>query len=191
MNYVKRTVAPTLRPISLDEAKAHLKISGSDEDTIVGIYLDAAINACENKLQTAIMDSRFTLYSRCFSQHLNLQKNYVSAINSVKYYDSDGVQQTVTPTDYALQDYRVPNVLYFNEAYVSPTTDTREFPVEVSFNAGFMAATGVIPNIRSAVLLEVGDRYENRQNEIVGDRIAVVMFNSTADKMLSEEMLWL
>ncbi len=191
MNYVKRVAAPTLRPVSLDEAKTHLKVSGTDEDTLITTYLDASIAACENKLQTAIMDTNFVLYQRSFCQHLNLQKNWVTQINSVKYYDENGTQQTINSSNYTLQDFKVPNVLYFNSNYSFPSTDTREFSVEVNFNAGSMAASGVLPNIRAAIFLEVGDRYENRQNEIVGERIAVVMFNSTADKILAEESLWL
>lgn len=191
MNYVKRTAAPTLRPVSLDEAKTHLKVSGTDEDNLITIYLDAAIAACENKLQTAIMDTNFILYQRSFCQHLDLQKNWVSQINSVKYYDDNGIQQTINSSNYTLQDFKVPNVLYFNESYSFPSTDSREFSVEVDFNAGAMAASGVLPNIKAAVFLEVGDRYENRQNEIVGERVAVVMFNTTAAQMLAEESIWL
>lgn len=191
MNYVKRTTAPTVRSISLDEAKGHLKVSGTSEDTTIGIYLDAAITACENKLQTAIMDSRFTLYARSFCQHIGLQKKWVSAINSVKYYDVNGTQTTVPNTNYSVQDFKVPNVLYFNDAYTFPNTDQREFPVEVDFNSGALYASGVFPNIRSAIFLEVADRYENRQNEVIGERLTNVMFNNTADKILTEECLWL
>ncbi len=191
MNFVKRTVVPTLRPVSVAEVKTHLHVTATSEDDNIAIYLDSAIAACENKLQTAIMDSRFALYANCFSSHISLEKNYVSAINTVKYYDTDGTLQTVGSSNYSLQDFKVPNVLYFNDDYVFPNTDTREFPVEVNFNAGFLSATGVIPNIRTAVFLEAGDRYENRQNEVIGDRLVAVMFNSTAEKLLNEECQWL
>jgi len=191
MNYVKRTVAPTVRPVSVDEAKLHFKVTGTDEDANIAIYLDGAITACENKLQTAIMDSRFTLYARSFAQHLDLQKNYVSAINSVKYYDVDGNLTTVSPVNYSVQDFKVPNVLYFNDSYTFPNTDLREFPVEVSFQAGFTSASSVFPNIRNAVFLEVADRYENRQNEVIGERLISVMYNTTAEKMLNEECQYL
>ncbi len=191
MNYVKRTVAPTLRPVSVDQLKTHLHVSGTSEDEIIAIYLDAAIAASENKLQTAIMDSRFTLYAKSFCQWTSLQKKYVSAVNSVKYYDSTGTLTTISQVNYSVQDFKVPNVLYFNNDYTFPSTDGREFPVEIDFNAGFLSASGCLPNIRDAVFLEAADRYENRQNELAGDRYEVVMFNSTSEKMLTEECLWL
>ena len=191
MNYVKRTTAPTLRPVSLDQAKTHLHVTGTSEDENIGIYLDAAINACENRLQTAIMDSGFTLYARSFCQHISLQKKWVSAINSVKYYDVNGTQTTVSSINYAVQDFKVPNVLYFNDSYTFPNTDLREFPVEVSFQAGFTSASSVFPAIRNAVFLEVADRYENRQNEVIGERLISVMYNTTAEKMLNEESQYL
>ncbi len=191
MNYITRTSAPTLRPVSLDEAKMHVKVSGTDEDTILGIYLDASIAAAENKLQTAIMDSRFSLYSSRFCQRVNLEKKWVNAINSVKYYDPDAVLQTVSPGSYDLQSFKVPNVLYFHNDYSVPNYQDTEFPIVIDFNAGFTSASGVLPNIRDAIFLEFADRYENRQSEVIGERIAAVMFSKTAEKILAEESLWL
>jgi uncharacterized phiE125 gp8 family phage protein len=190
-NIVKRTVAPTLRPISVDEAKLHFKVTGTDEDANIAIYLDGAIAACENKLQTAIMDSTFVLYARNFAQHLSLQKNYVSSITSVKYYDTNGSLTTVSSINYSLQDFKVPNVLYFNNDYTFPNTDSREFPVEVTFQAGFTSASSVFPVIRTAVFLEVADRYENRQNEVIGERLISVMYNTGAEQLLNQECQWL
>ncbi len=191
MNYVKRTVAPTLLPFdTLQEVKNHLK-AGDDEDDLIRLYLQGAVVACENKLQTGIMNATYELYAKCFELNTSLQKKWVSAVNSVKYYDQDGTLQTVSSGDYSLQDFRIPNVLTFDTDFTFPSTDDREFPLIVNFNAGFMSASGVLPNIKTAILLEVGDRYENRQNEIVNERIETVMFNTTAESLLNEESLWL
>lgn len=192
MNFVKRTVAPTTTPISVAEAKTHCKVSGSSEDSNIAIYLDSAVASCENVLQSPIMDSTFVLYARNWAQHLSFQKNYVTSVNYVKYYDlASSALQTVDASNYSIQDFKVPNVLYFNNDYVFPDTDLREFPIEVSFQAGALSASGVLPNIRTAVFLEVADRYENRQNEVIGERLINVMFSTNAEKLLNEESQWL
>lgn len=195
MAFIKTIIAPTIRPVSLDEAKAHVKRSDTSEDTILGIYLDAAIEACESVLQTAIMNTQFELRKKSFSTRFNLEKRWVSAINSVKYYDTAGVLQTVASTNYELQDFKTPNELYFKSSFSYPDlyTDT-EFPIVVDYNAGKLAAsgvTGVSARIRDCVLLEFADRHENRQTEVIGERIAAVMFNKTAEKILATESLWL
>ncbi len=194
MNFIKRVSAPSLRPISLEEAAAHAHVSyplSGDDAITIPIYLDAAIVACENILQTAIMDTRFELYSKRLCQKINLEKRWVSAINSVKYYDADEAQQTIDASNYTLQDFRDPNFLYFKNSYSFPTLFDTEFPVVVNYNAGATAASGVQGNIRDAVLLEFLDRNENRQTEVIGERIAAVMFSKTAEKILSPESLWL
>lgn len=191
MNHVKRVASPTYDSALLDIAKAHVKVTTTDEDALLGLYLDGVIASCENKLQTAILNTQFELYSSGFSTNVDLQKKWVSAINSVKYYDADGVLTTIGSSNYSLQDYKEPNVLSFNVDYDFPDTDDREFPVIVNFNAGFGSASAILPNIKNAIFLEFADRYENRQNEIVADRAQVVMFNNNAEKLLAEETLYL
>jgi len=189
MNYVERITAPTLRPVSLDEAKEHLRITGTVEDNVLAIYLDSAIAACENKLQYAIMDSVFKLYVSSYTQHISLQKKFVTAIGSVNYYDDNGDLQAVASGNYAVQTFRSPNVLYFDEDFSEPSTDSRDFPIEITFNAGATAATGVLPTIRNAVLIECADRYEHRHDQIIGTSVGIV--NKTAEMLLAEEAIWL
>lgn len=189
--YIKKLTSPTADSALLTDAKSHIKVTGTEEDSLLTVYLNGVVATCENKLQTAIYNTQFELHCRSFCQHISLQKKWVSAINSVKYYDEDGAQQTVGSSDYSLQDFKVPNVLYFNEDYEFPNTDEREFPVTVNFNSGFGSASAIIPNVRNAIFLEFADRYENRQNEVVDDRVQLVMFNTTAETLLAEERLWL
>jgi uncharacterized phiE125 gp8 family phage protein len=39
-----RTVAPASTPVSLSEAKAHLRVTSSAEDAVIQMYLDAAVS---------------------------------------------------------------------------------------------------------------------------------------------------
>lgn len=190
MTYIERITPPTLKPISTALLKEALRIDTTAEDNVLDIYLDSAIAACENKLQTAIMSSTFRLRARGFYQHMSLQKKWVTEISSVRYYDQYGDLQTLASGTYEVQTFRVPNVLYFEDDSVLPTTlfDT-EFPVIIEFKAGFEAATGVPANIRNAVMIEAGDRYEHRQDNVVGTTVAIV--NKTAEMLLMEEALWL
>jgi uncharacterized phiE125 gp8 family phage protein len=192
MNIVKRIASPTYRPISIDTAKEHLKVSGSAEDNLIGLYLDAAIRACENKLQRSIMDSAHELYAKTWQPRISLQQYPVSTINSVKYYDDDGALQTVATGMYRVQSFRRPSVLEFVEEFDCPSLQEREYPVVINFNAGHaIGATGSeeVRFISGFVLMELTDRYENRQNEVAGTSIA--MFSNNADAALAQEALWI
>lgn len=192
MNIVKRIASPTARPISLALAKDHLKISGSAEDALVTLYLDAAIRAVENKLQRSIMDSEHELYCTAWQHVVSLQQAPVSAINSVKYYDENGDLQTLATGMYRVLNFKRPAELEFDEDFEAPGLYNREYPIVINFNAGHaVSATGTeeVQFISNNILLELTDRYENRQNEAAGTSVA--MFSNNADAALAQEALWL
>lgn len=192
MNIVKRIESPTYRPISLATAKDFLKVSGSAEDTLIEILLDASIRAVENKLQRSIMDAQHELYCTHWQYYTNLQQYPVSAINSVKYYDANDALQTVATGMYRTQIFKRPCVLEFDDEFDAPDLADREYPIVINFNAGHaISATGTeeVRFISGYIMMELADRYENRQNEIAGTSIA--MFSNNADAALAQEALWL
>lgn len=186
---VKR-IGNAVRPISLQLAKDHLKV-GDSEDTLVALYLDASIRAVENKIQRTLMDSEHELYAKSW-RNFNLQQYPVSAINNVKYYDEDNVLQTLATGVYNIQSFKRPCVLEFDDDFDAPDLGDREYPIIVNFNAGYsVSATGTteVSFIIGHLLLELADRYENRQNELAGTVIS--MFNNNSDAALAQEALWL
>lgn len=45
-----RTTLPTAEPITPEEAKAHLRVDGFDEDDLIAVYISAAREHVENEL---------------------------------------------------------------------------------------------------------------------------------------------
>lgn len=138
------------------------------------------------------MSSEWEVYLRCFTGNINLQKYPVTAINSVKYYNTSNSLTTVDPTNYRLLDFKVPARLEFDNTFNFPDTYDREYPVVVNYQAGFTyAASGNYALIKEAVFMELGTMNEIRQNEIVGMGLAGVQMKSTSMDMLDSECLWL
>ena len=192
MNPVKQITPSVLEIVTLTEAKAHLKVTSTDEDTLIQSYLNAAVRRCENYRQSVIMSSEWEVYLRGFTGNINLQKSPVTAINSVKYYDTDNVEQTVTGSNYRLLDFKVPARLEFDTNYSFPDTYDREYPVVINYQAGFTyAASSNYALIKEAVFMELGTMNEIRQNEIVGMGLSGVQMKSNSMDMLDSECLWL
>lgn len=194
MNPVRQVIAPTQLPVDLTEAKAHLRITSSDEDSLILSYLQAAVKRCEDYRQSGIMDSQYELYARTWPVCMNvsLQKNPVTAINSVKYYDPDGNLQTLSALKYRLQDFRVPGRLEFdNSTFDFPDLHDREYPIIVNFQAGYLAASTVPPTLRHAVKLELGTMNEIRQSEAIGNGLTSVQMKVAAMNMIDAETLWI
>ncbi len=192
MNPVKLITPTSLEFISLTEAKAHLKVTSSDEDTLIQTYLNGAIQRVENYRQSNIMSAEFELYAPYFDYNMNLQKHPVTAINSVKYYDEDNVLQTVSASNYRLHDFRVPARLEFDEDYYFPDVYDREYPVVINFQAGFTyAASAQYQNIKVVTLGELGTINEIRQSEMVGMGLAGIQMKNISMQLLDAESMWL
>lgn len=46
---LKRITAPTIEPITLAIAKAHLRVTHTAEDTLIPIYISAAVSKLDGK----------------------------------------------------------------------------------------------------------------------------------------------
>ena len=193
MNPVKLITPSTLTPVTLPEAKAHLKVTVSDEDTLIQTYLDAAIKRVENHRQAPVMSSEWELYLRAWQSNVNLQKHPVTAINSVKYYDEDNVLQTVTSSDYRLQDFRVPCRLEFDSTdFDNPSTADREYPIVVNFQAGYTyAASANYALIKQVIFGELGTFNEIKQTEMAGMGLVNVQMKNMSIDLLDSESMWL
>lgn len=147
------------------EAKAHLRISHSLEDTLIAslvsaatAYLDGYSGILGRALVTQVWD--YTL--PCFASPLRLPMAPVSAISYVKYLDDDAVEQTVSSADYYLSGDASGPYIALVDGADWPTTYPQDNAVSVRFTAGYGAASAVPAAIKQAMLLLVGHWYENR-----------------------------
>lgn len=95
-------------------------------------------------------------------------------VQSIKYIDQDGNQQTLAPSEYIVDSASEPAriVPAFGKAW--PTTQNRINAVEIVFDAGYADAAHVPARIKSWIATRVGAMYENREEIAVGSRIVAV-----------------
>jgi uncharacterized phiE125 gp8 family phage protein len=159
------SVSDTLT-IPLTEVFNALRIYVATEDipthhdyTTINVLLGAAISAAETKLNKdlRIRTWRYVGYSW---ESLPLRKFPFNELVSVKYYDVDNVQQTMSvDTDYYLQKFSNQSAyLKFN---TTPEVYDRPDAVEVIFKSG----TDTIPeDVKLAILLIINQFYDDRSN---------------------------
>lgn len=134
-------------PVSLAEAKDHLRISTDDLDTQVQATLEAATEYCETVTGRALRVSHTVTqtYDDWPCNPVRLSRQPVTAISSVTYYDQDGASQTVASSNYRLiagGDHAA--VLEFDDDFTEPTLDDRLDAVTITYTAGY-ASTDVVP----------------------------------------------
>ena len=174
-----RTAAPASEPLTTAEAKAYLRVDGSDDDTSIGAFVSACREAIEEFTGRAFISQtwRMTLDtwpSGCGAEGrlIAIERAPVTAVSSVKYYPADGGAQ-VTLT--AGTHYRVhlrengPTLIERIDDYDWPDLAERLDAVEVVFVAGADSAAAVPPVLVHALKLLLTEFYEIRSTTNIGN----------------------
>lgn len=192
---ITEVTAPTVEPISLTEAKSHLRVDISDDNTLIGTYITAARQYVENYTGRSLVWRTYRAYLPCFADEIILPQRPISSITSVYYYDtaSPGALTLLASTYYSL----VNNVLRRTYGSTWPSVAYRDDAVQVTFVAGFDPTSSPITDytesipqaIKSAVKLIVGDLYENREAQHTHN--TVVQANATVKMLLDQYRVYL
>jgi uncharacterized phiE125 gp8 family phage protein len=160
-----RIIAPAtgaLQPVSLEEARDQARVDCDAEDTFLGLLISVATQAATDRLQRALVPTRYRLTLDSFPSAIELLKPPIISVESVKYIDNDGEQQTLDPQDYFLDNVSEPGYLVPAVGRAWPATQDRINTVEVEYTAGY--PDSAIPKpIKQWILLAIGDMYANRE----------------------------
>lgn len=161
--------APTLEPVTLPEAKLHVRELSDDQDSLIENLIKAAREEAEAYTGRAFCTQTWKLTRRNFPCEFVLPNPPLVSVTHVKYYDADGTLQTIDSSDYRVTATSEPGCIEpaYGEAWPTPR-DISE-AVEVQYVAGYSgtAATSVTntpQGIKHAILLMVGEWYEHREN---------------------------
>ena len=170
-----RSVAPSTTPITVAEAKTHLRVDHTDEDTHIGILVDAAtahVDGYSGILGRALVTQTWTQdFEEWPCERLRLPLAPISAISSITYYDANNASQTLSSSYYSLIEDDLSPAAVWGSTVTLPNLYDREDAIRVTFVAGYGAASAVPAAIKAAMFLIVADLYENREPVVVGQTI--------------------
>lgn len=170
--------APSALPVELGLLKLHLRIDHSDEDALLTAILDTAVASLDGRagdLNLAIMPQTWKVEFGNWPEELRLPLTPVSSITHVKYYDTLGVQQTLSAANYSAHTDEMGAYIRYGSTVVLPNLYyQRDDAIEVQFVAGYASASLVPPPIKSAILLLAADLYEHRESFVTGTIITQV-----------------
>lgn len=158
----------TIEPITVAEAKQWLNIDYDDQDTVIASIIKAARLKIEKRCGISIALKQYEIKAASF-EGIALQNPPIVSVDAVKYLDTDGVEQTVPPSDYVLMDdayapYLFPVVNW-------PSTAQRPDAVRVTYTSGIDIEDSppdeVPDDLLQAMRLEIGAMFENREQELL------------------------
>jgi len=158
-------------PVSLTEAKSHLKVDTTADDTYITSIIKAATQLSEEYTNRFFIDTVIDQTCSDFAQLQTLFKSKVSAVAHVKYYDNDNSLQTLSATIYDTQLQYEPSQIQLAENQSFPSITKRNDAVVARYTVGYGSASDVPEIIKQAILLTIGNFYQNRNSVVIG-RIA-------------------
>ena len=159
---IRRTVAPAAEPLSLAEAKLHLRVDHSDEDAYITGLISAARIACEERIGRTLINSTWTLTANSWDEIDELPYPPVIAITSVSYVSPAGSTVTVPSGNYMLEVTDQNPALMPVDAW--PEAKDQLNAITVVYTAGYGASGASVPApIKQWMLLAIGDMYAVRE----------------------------
>lgn len=164
-----RTLAPANMPVSLAEAKAHLRVDHDDQDDLISAQIRAAtawLDGWSGILGRALITQTWRQDFAGFADRLTLPVSPVIAIVSVSYCDVGNVVQTLDAGVYDLFTDTRGAYLTLRPGQSWPATFRRADAVSITFTAGYGAAADVPEPIRQAILLILQRLFDGADTEI-------------------------
>lgn len=142
--------------------KLHLRVDHSDEDTLIASLTTAARDYIEAATSRRLVTTALRVEFPCFASPIWLPGSPLIAVQSVKYLDANGTQQTLASTNYDVVTNTEPGRLQLSATGNWPTTKQSPIAVQVNYTAGYGAASAVPDTAKAAIKLLAGHWYDSR-----------------------------
>jgi uncharacterized phiE125 gp8 family phage protein len=160
-------VTPPEPVVSWDDADAHLRLFGDDSDKayVEGLIASATAHLdgpaggwLGRAIGAQTLEARLDNFD-CGSIRLPFEP--VREIDAVRYIDAAGAEVTIDPAQYELQGASL--VPAYGATW--PTPRWARETVRITYQAGYAAGKVPAP-IKTAILMMVGDWYQNRETSV-------------------------
>ena len=177
---IQLVTPPTEEPVSLLEAKLHLRVDFDEDDMLIASLITAARQAAETLTGRQLTTARWKQVLDCFpgpslmgvpagqtftlpGHAILLAKAPVQSVVSINYLDMASVNQTMpaltSTVDAACEPARITPVF----GQIWPICLPQIGAVSVTFDAGYGTASQVPEGIKSWIKLRLGSLYAHRE----------------------------
>lgn len=163
---LKIITPPAAEPITLEEAKQHLRITGSDDDIILLSMIKQAREFCEDFQNRKYITQTLEMVRDYFPEDNCISfKNCspVQSVESVKYYDAGGQEYIFDSSNYIVDTDSFVNRIVLGYCKLWPTIALQTAnAVRIRFTAGFGDKGADIPEtVKWAMILHMRLLYDD------------------------------
>ncbi|MGX1786843.1 head-tail connector protein [Bosea sp. NPDC055332] len=151
------TAAAASEPITLEQAKTHLRVFHEDDDEYITSLISVARQACEAYCAAYWAERAIEIYADSFCDLAYFPVTPVKSIDEVSYTDTGGVSAEVSNTVYEFQADASRFVTKSGQSWPAVLFGSR---VKVAATVGDEVPAPVL----QAMKLKIGDLYERRES---------------------------
>jgi uncharacterized phiE125 gp8 family phage protein len=184
---------PVDEPVTEAMLRDHATLDSSVPSALLQMYLKAARASAEFLTGRAILPQTWERTLDEFPvASIPLGRPPVLSVTSVKYYDTDGVQQTVDPANYLLDERTEPGYVVPVDGYEWPSTQDRVNAVVVRFQCGYPTAADVREDLKHWIYIRAATAVDNREEVDRSGRLARLSFVDSllASSAVVDGALW-
>ncbi|SFV31857.1 head-tail connector protein [Hyphomicrobium facile] len=168
------TAPPAVEPVTVADAKAHMRIDGNDEDVLIASLLLTSRLHIEVALSLALITQSWTLTLNRWpgSRDVELPLTPLRSIDEVRVKNAAGVANVVPAESYLVDLSSRPALLVWNNT-ARPEPQVPAGGIEIDMTAGFGSTGESVPApLKHAMLMLTAHWYEHRDPEEIGSDAA-------------------
>jgi len=171
---------PAGEPVSLAEAKLHLRVDFDDDDSLIQVLISAARQAAETLTNRQLVTARWRMVLDSFpgpslmgvpagqvftlpGHAVLLPKSPVISVVEIRYLDMAGVWQVTPAANYTVDSACEPARITPVFGQIWPIALPQIGAVSVIFDAGYGDASAVPDGIKTWIKLRLGSLYVHRE----------------------------
>jgi len=178
---------PAGEPVSLEEAKLHLRVDFDDDDALIQMLISSARQAAESITHRQFITARWRMTLDSFpgpslmgvpagqpftlpGHAILIPKSPVLNVVAINYLDMASVQQTMPAANYTVDSACEPARITPVFGQIWPIALPQIGAVTVIFDAGYGDASAVPDGIKSWIKLRVASLYTYREEVVAPSR---------------------
>ncbi|OPJ55889.1 head-tail connector protein [Alkalithermobacter paradoxus] len=167
---IKIITPPIVEPITLEEAKNHLRVDGNDDDILIMSLIKQAREWCEDYQNRKYITQTLELVLDTFPNGNAIVFNSCSPIQkveSIKYYDENRQEYLFDESNYIVDLYGFVNRVVLNRGKHWPTVELQSVnAVRVRIVAGYGDTPDKVPEtVKWAMILQMKLLYDDYRPE--------------------------
>lgn len=165
---LRKTAGPAVEPVSLSDAKQHLRVDSETDDDYILALITAAREWCEVYCDRTFIHTQYAMTLDTFPWEIELPRPPVATAaantaTTITYGLEGGGTATLATTEYRVDRHAEPGVIRTIYAGTWPSHLLDRNSVTVTWWAGYGDSGQKVPKVvRSAILMLVGFWYERR-----------------------------